>query len=172
MWKVLCWSGRLQTGAGQKRRRSTGSLPCVTESRERGQQSPSLWRLFFLFLGGRCWSETPDEFGSPLLANSLKWELNSRPLSFTVVFKETMAIHVFQAVECCISGLLRTVRGHYTARYDVLRPRGEIGRSSTARWGGTFFNRPVRYDVLLPRGEIGRCSTQLSIYYPLKYLII
>ena len=32
-----------------------------------------------------------------------------------------------------ISALLRPVLGQYTARYDVLRPRGEMSRSSTAR---------------------------------------
>ena len=31
----------------------------------------------------------------------------------------------------------------YTATYDALHPCDEMGRSSSARWDRTFFNRPV-----------------------------
>ena len=38
-------------------------------------------------------------------------------------------------------------------RYDVLHPRGDIRRSSSARRDASFLNRPVRYGVLHPRGR-------------------
>ena len=41
-----------------------------------------------------------------------------------------------------ISALLRPLRGQYMARYDVLRPHGEMGRPWTARWDRTDFLRP------------------------------
>ena len=49
-------------------------------------------------------------------------------------------------------------------RYDVLRRRGEMVRSSTGRWDTTFFVGAGRWFVLLPLSEIGRCSAQPSIY--------
>ena len=42
-----------------------------------------------------------------------------------------------------ISALLRPVHGQYTARYDVLRPRGEIRRSSTGRRDTTLFRSAI-----------------------------
>ena len=50
--------------------------------------------------------------------------------------------------------------GHVVAvrapRYDLLHPRGEIGRSSSAWRDTIFFIRAVRYNLLHPRAEIRR----------------
>ena len=63
---------------------------------------------------------------------------------------------------------VQRVSGQYTAWYDVLRPRADIRRSSTARWDTTFssarrdttfFNRPMRYDVFRSPAEIPRSSS-------------
>ena len=67
------------------------------------------------------------------------------------MIKKLTGINQFQLIE-------RVLIQTDDARHGTHVLRGDIRRSSSARRDVSFLNRPARYDVLRPRGEI-RCSS-------------